>query len=568
MKKHPIYTEKNDCQDCYKCLRQCPVKAIKFFDANASIIKERCVYCGHCIEVCPVGAKKMRSEKQNLITAFTDGHKVIACLAPTYISEFDDVSQAVLIRALKELGFVMVSETALGAAVVASECANWLEAQKNGVYISSCCPTVVDYIHKYYPALKDTLTPFLSPMQTHAKMLKEKYGSNYEIAFVGPCVSKKYEADQINGLTDYVLTFKELRQWLDEEIFGWTSLMPAEDDVFKPNPAAKSNFFPVEGGMIANMKSYVSNDNQQYLSFSGMGHLKEIMDDISANEITEKLFLELMACEGGCIKGRGTCSKKSIFLKNKKIREQVSQVVDKIEEVDITVNVAAPLAVKETDYTEGQLALALRSVGKYTLNDQLNCEGCGYNSCRDFGRAILNGFAERAMCTTYMRRVGQGKATALLKKIPSGVVIADKNLKIMDTNSRFIDILGDDAMQLYEVTSTLAGADLRKLISYTKLFDSVLQSGEEMVEQDVMENGRYLRVTVVTIHPYEIVCGIVQDMRDPEVNKEIVLDHTRKVIQQNMEVVQKIAFLLGENASYTESMLNSILESHEKGETT
>ncbi|MCE5347625.1 MAG: 4Fe-4S binding protein [Bacteroidales bacterium] len=562
MKQHPIYIEKNDCQDCYKCLRQCPVKAIKVENSNASIVNDLCIYCGHCLEVCPVGAKKMRSDIHDLRIAINNGQPVIACLAPTYLSDFSFVDSKVLITALQQLGFTMVSETALGAAVVASESMQWFEKQPDGIYISSCCPSVVDYVQKYYPNLNENLAPFQSPMQSHARMLKELYGSNYTIAFFGPCVAKKHEADQETGYTDYVLTFHELIRWLDEDLPGWQNFPITGDCSFKPYPAARANFFPVEGGMIATMKKNTQLTDQAFMSFSGIKNIREILQDIPRWN-HKKLFLELLICEGGCIKGPGTYDKSSVAVKRNKILQNVNPGKDRIQKIPIERTTLKTAAVSNEPFSDAQITSELKAVGKFTPEDELNCGGCGYNSCRDFARAMLMGNAERTMCITYMRRLGQGKASALLKKMPSGVVIADDNLKVIDSNRKFAEMLDDETMNIFETTHSLEGADLKKLISFSKLFESVLHSGEEMAEHDIRENNRYLHVSVVTIQPYKIVCGVIQDMREPEVRRDIVLKNTRQVIKQNMDVVQKIAFLLGENASYTESMLKSIIESHD-----
>lgn len=562
MKQHPIYIEKNNCQDCYKCLRQCPVKAIKLENSNASIVNDLCIYCGHCLEVCPVGAKKMRSDIHDLRMAINNKQSVIACLAPTYLSDLSFIDPILLVNALKQLGFTMVSETALGAAVVAAESMQWFEKQPDGIYISSCCPSVVDYVQKYYPQLNGNLAPFISPMQAHASMLKGLYGSNNKIAFFGPCVAKKHEADQTTGYTDYVLTFQELIRWLDEDLPGWQEFPVEGDCSFKPYTAGRANFFPVEGGMIATMKKNTQITDQAFMSFSGIKNIREILQDIPQWE-HKKLFLELLICEGGCIKGPGTYDKSSVALKRNKILQNVKPEKDRVQKISALGSNLKAAAVSNGPFSEAQIISELKAVGKFTPEDELNCGGCGYNSCRDFAKAMLMGNAERIMCITYMRRLGQGKASALLKKMPSGVVIADENLRIIDSNRKFAEMLDEESMELFETTHSLEGADLKKLVSFSKLFESVLHSGEEINEHDIRENSRYLHVSVVTIQPYKIVCGIIQDMREPEVRRDILLKNTRHVIKQNMEVVQKIAFLLGENASYTESMLKSIIESHD-----
>lgn len=561
MRPHPIYTKKNDCQDCYKCLRQCPVKAIKVENSNASIMDELCILCGHCVGVCPVNAKKVRSDVYDLRTVISKGKPVIACLAPSYLSDFSSVETKVLINALQKLGFEMVSEVALGAAIVAGESLRWFERQPDGIYISSCCPSLVAYVQKYFPHLTENLAPFLTPMQAHARMLKEMYGDDHLVAFIGPCIAKKHEADAVSSYTDYALTFSELIRWLEDDLPGWQNFPVSGDCSFKPRQATRANFFPVEGGMIATMKNNTCITDNVFMSFSGMNNVREILQDIPEWE-NKKLFLELLICEGGCIKGPGTYDKGSVAVKRDRILRSVNPAKDLLSGTVIDSRIEAIASIHDEPYSDAQIAGELRAVGKFSSEDELNCGGCGYNSCRDFAKAMLQGYAERTMCITYMRRLGQGKASALLKKMPSGVVIADDNLKIIDANQKFAEMLDSEVQQIFDTTHSLEGADLARLVSFSRLFESVLVSGEEMLEQDIRENNRYLHVSVITIQPYKIVCGVIQDMHEPEVRRDIVLKNTKQVIKQNMEIVQKIAFLLGENASYTESMLKSIIESH------
>ena len=87
----------------------------------------------------------------------------------------------------------------------------FLEEAENGVYISSACPVVVEYIRKYSPDHARFITPIISPMLAHAKILKQLYGEDVKIVFAGPCICKKLEADYFNNLVDVVITFKDLK---------------------------------------------------------------------------------------------------------------------------------------------------------------------------------------------------------------------------------------------------------------------------------------------------------------------------------------------------------------------
>ena len=559
----PIYTEKNNCQDCYKCIRQCPVKAIKIEDGSASIIPEQCIFCGHCVQVCPVGAKTVRDDMPELHRYLDSGAKVIACVAPSWVSEFSGMNATQLSGIFSRLGFFGVSETALGAEIVSRQTAEWIENQTNGVFISSCCPSVVQFICRYYPELKSHLIPIVSPMQAHAQMLQEMYGPDIKIVFFGPCIAKKTELD--HGFTDVVLTFRDLNDWLETELPGWQNIKTSAGKAFIPYPAGKGNFFPVDGGMIANIKSKAEITDLSYMSFSGINHIKDVLTDLNDWKTDEKIFLELLACEGGCIKGPGTTSTASAALKRQKVLEATRNLkptklgLPYAMELSASFEQIHPLLHQQI--TPDEITSALHAAGKFDTSDELNCGGCGYDNCRDFAKAMVEGKAERMMCVSYTRKVAHGKASVLLKKIPYGVVIADENLKVIDSNKKFAEILGGEVQSLYELDNSLEKADLRKLIPFYKMFTSVLRTGEEMIEHTIRDNGLMLHVSIVTIQPGKIVCGVIQNIREPEVRNAMIKNSVKDVIHQNMAVVQKIAFLLGENASYTESILNTIIES-------
>ena len=122
----PIYTVATECQDCYKCIRGCPVKAIKVAGGYASIEPDRCLFCGHCVENCPNGAKKVRDDHGRVERLFRAKRRVVVSLAPSFASEFPGVAPARLVAALQRLGFWAVSETALGAQEVSAGCRDLL----------------------------------------------------------------------------------------------------------------------------------------------------------------------------------------------------------------------------------------------------------------------------------------------------------------------------------------------------------------------------------------------------------------------------------------------------------
>jgi len=512
----------------------------------------------------------MRSDLLHIQNALNAGEEIYVSLAPSYLSEFNPKEIEHLVGALLHLGFKGVSETALGAQLIAKETSVWMKQQSAGIYLSACCPAAVNYICKYHPEAKKNLIPLVSPMIAHAKLLKHWLGSDIKIVFIGPCIAKKDEADQNGNDIFQSLTFKELKQWLDDELPDWNHKQTFKNHDFYPQKAGTGNFFPVEGGMISTMKSQAKHEETTFMSFSGIHHIKKIAEELNEWQSENKIFIELLVCPGGCIEGPGCISNKSAAYKKLQVlANTTNEPRDKPIELEQISGTSLIMDFNQQDVLENnsfslqQIKESMEAVGKFTKEDELNCGGCGYDNCIDFAKAMLKGHAERQMCITYMRQIGQGKATVLLKKMPAGVVTVDENLKIIDANRKFAELLGNETLSLYENAQALEGMDLRDLVSFSKLFSSVLETGEEMIEHDFHENGHYFHVSIFSIQANKMVCGMIQNMREPEVRKDIVRNYTKQVIQQNMQVVQKIAYLLGENASFTESMLNSILSSHE-----
>jgi Iron only hydrogenase large subunit, C-terminal domain len=577
----PIYTEKNNCQDCYKCVKACPVKAIKIEDAAASIIPELCIYCGKCKEVCPQGAKKIRDDVPLVRKGLKRGEKIIVALAPSYLSEYSKEDVSKVIAAYKEAGFWGVSEVALGAEKVAADTKTWLDKQGSGVYFSSCCPSAVMLIKKYYPQYSSAIAPVLTPMLASAKYLKEIY-PDCKVLFVGPCVAKKTELTGTNGQwVDYVLTFPDMKAMFDDMGIFFEFQKPTQDDVFIPVKGNRGNLYPIDGGMLTNMIEGMGDDtkrisansqaqsNVKYMTFSGVDNLKDILKDLpSLQEAESKTFIEIMTCPGGCIKGPCSTAINSSATKRLKVLENITsakrdlKMINALNNIDTLTSYDYIPNVQKKEYSQRDIYEAMRRVNKQSEKDELNCSGCGYDNCREFAKALIDGKAENDMCISFMRRVAQDKTNILLRKMPSSVVIVNDDLKIVDSNKKFADLFGEDIKMIWEANPGLHNADITKIVPFYKFFSSVLETGEDVLQQDIRDGDNYYSLSVFSVQTHSLVCGIIQNLHAPEVRKDLVLNRTKEVITQNMKVVQQIAFLLGENASYTESMLNSILESH------
>ncbi len=557
----PIYTETTRCQDCYKCLRQCPVKAIDIQNGHASVISDLCICCGACVQTCPMGAKRVRSDIQRAKLLLRMKQRVLVSLAPSYVSEFDQTPPEQLIAGLKALGFAGVSETALGAEIISAAVGDRLHDSKQ-MAISSACPVVVELVKRYYPRVGTQICDMLSPLLAHCKLLRQQVGEDIGIVFVGPCIAKKTEADQNRNLLDVALTFTELRQWLEQEGLVVADMDANPTDGFIPWRANDGVLYPIDGGMIAGIEAESTVTHGQFMSFSGITAIQGALTDLENMDEKGPLFLEMLACEGGCVNGPQISRKGGTIVKRHRVIEGFSQCPKHQTDTEaLEVSHAWSIeAVQTNTYGEDQLREALKRVGKFGPEDELNCGSCGYDSCQGFAQALLDHRAEQSMCMGYMRQLAQKQADALLRAMPSGVVIVDENLKILESNRRFSEIMGPDVLQVYEAKPHLTGAQLRKIVPFHDLFAQVLHTGVPNLEKDVKAEDAIFHVTIFTIEKNRLVGGIIQDITEPSVRKEQVIDKARKVIARNLETVQQIACLLGENAAESEIVLNSIVD--------
>jgi iron only hydrogenase large subunit-like protein len=561
---NPIYTEKRECQDCYKCVRHCPVKAIKVESGYASVVPELCIFCGHCVEVCPNSAKRVRDDLPQARQLLALKPRVVVSLAPSYVSEFPELKPGQLIRAFKRLGVFGVSETALGAQQVSAQAAAALAEGKGRVLYSSACPTVVSYLQKHRPADSPYLTGLLSPLLTHCKLLRQHFGPDIGIVFVGPCIAKKLEAAQHPELLDVALTFEDLRRWLAQEKLAPEELTPEAGDEFIPEPAAEGGWYPVDGGMIAGMKSICAVNDCSFMAFSGITAIQKAIEGPGVQPGDGNLFLELLACEGGCVNGPRADRRHGTAAKRRQVFRAVKAPTVALPrqsglEIQSTFLVAPQPVLK---FAEAQIREALRGVGKLSHEDELDCGGCGYDSCRQFAGALIQQKAERSMCVTYMRKLALKKANALIQKMPSAVVIINEAMRIIEYNAAFATLFAHAAPAGSPPASTsLEGVMLSEVMPFASLFHAVLKSGEDILDRDLRYQKTILHAGIFTIEKHCVVGGILQDITAPAVRKAEVIRKAQEVIARSLQTTQTIACLLGESAAESEITLNSIIES-------
>jgi hypothetical protein len=492
-----------------------------------------------------------------------DGRRVFVSLAPSWSGIFDYTPQAAALL-FKKLGFEGVSETALGAQEVSIKTALILKDGRQDLYISGACPAAVDYIRLYKPKFTRNIVPIASPALTHAKMLKEHYGDDISVVFIGPCIAKKNEAKKHPELISAAITFEELKLWMNEEFIDASHFEDFDCGGFIWQCAYEGALYPIEGGMNDTIKQTEIAGDVQYISLSSLPSIEHALKGYKPSG--KKIFLEVLACSGGCVNGPCAGAKKSgisitseILSKIKK-REKIPQIPQAV--VNETYK---PSAVEYKLYSFPEISKAMKKIGKHTEEDELNCGGCGYPTCKDLASALISGVAEPSMCVSYMRKIAMRKADAMLRCMPAAVVIVDDNLNIVEANDAFMRMFCDkDSYKVFTSRPDgLAGAAIDKIIDFPEIFKQALESGKDIHKEHFHVKNKLYDITAFTIENNEIAGAIIIDVTQSEMNREKIAQKARDVITKNVATVQEIACLLGEHMVETELLLNSIAEDYE-----
>jgi iron only hydrogenase large subunit-like protein/nitrogen-specific signal transduction histidine kinase len=398
-----VYTIKELCRTCYTCVRECPAKAIRIVGGQAEVIDERCIACGNCTKVCSQGAKVFLNTTDRVLKLLENDSKVAAIIAPSFPAEFNDVpDHNILIGMIKELGFEIVAEVSFGADLVADRYKKLVSEEKN-FYISSDCPSIVNYVKFYHPALVDNLAPVVSPMVAMSRVVRKKYGRDLKIVFIGPCIAKKAESSEI----DEAITFTELRDILAEKGITPETAIPAS---FDQPVGGRGAIFPVARGLLQTAKISDNAITGNMIAAEGridfQGALKEFEAGLIKNQ-----HMELLCCEG-CIMGPGLSkngkqynrrSLVSSYANTKMMNidaESWQKSFDEFSDLDLSVR-HRPEDRRVETLNESDVNEILIKMGKKTKKDQLNCGACGYESCVEHAIAIKKGLAEVEMCLPY-----------------------------------------------------------------------------------------------------------------------------------------------------------------------
>ncbi len=402
--KQLVFTVKDRCRVCYTCVRECPVKAIKIINGQAEVLSERCIGCGNCVRVCRQEAKVYLQLIDEVSELLKSGQRTAACLAPSFPAEFTEIDDyRILVGMVKKLGFELVTEVAFGADMVSVAYKKLYHQQDSKGIINSDCPAIVYYVEHYLPELVGNLAPLVSPMVASSRFLKKKYGNDLQVVFIGPCVAKKAESDEI----DYALTFTELR-----ELFSRNRIKPDEDLArdFDPPFAAKGAIFPVSHGLLQNMDVEADITKGDVVVAEGRINVKDALNEFAQGALNAR-HLELLCCEG-CIMGAGMSEEGKKYLRRSCISNYVAKKLENFDyeqwqaDMDIAKEVDLSTSFKQMDRrthipSSNDIAEVLKSMGKNDPSDYLDCGACGYDTCVEHAIAIVQGLAETEMCLPY-----------------------------------------------------------------------------------------------------------------------------------------------------------------------
>ena len=547
--------KKSNCKNCYKCIRHCPVKSIRFSGNQAHIIGNECILCGHCFVVCPQNAKQIVDDTEKVRVLMQSGAPVVVSLAPSFIANYTGVGIESMRAALKKLGFYDVEETAVGATIVKREYDRILQDEHRDIVISSCCHSVNLLIQKYFPSCLPYLADVLSPMQAHCTDIKKRI-PDAKTVFIGPCVAKKDEANHYEGIVDATLTFEELSAWLKEE-----NITPEQ----KTDSTDKSlaRFFPTTGGILKTMSQAAQ--DYTYFAIDGVENCIAALKDIEDGKV-HKCFIEMSACAGSCIGGpvmeKHRLNPVSDYAAVAGYAGKSDFEVEQPEAVEIKkmFEYIPQRSAKPSDFEINQI---LRQMGKFKPSQELNCGSCGYDTCREKAVAIYQGKAEISMCLPFLKDKAESFSDTIVKNTPNGLIVVNDLLEVQQINSSALKILN------LRAASDVMGTQVVRILDPLPFLN--VQSSHRGIYNErtfLAEYDRYVEMTVVPDKESNMLICIMTDVTEEETARRRKEDISRqtvevadKVVDKQMRIVQEIASLLGETAAETKIALSKLKES-------
>ena len=540
-----------NCKNCYKCIRNCPVKAIRVQNQQAQIIEEQCVLCEKCTSVCPQHAKVEHNDIPDIQKEIAAGKKVIASVHPAYLFRYGWNSIHSLEKCLQKIGFWKVFDAAQGAFMMNEKYTQFLEIQQQKkLVISSNCPVIVRMIEKKYPRIKEYLAPVYSMMQMHTEYLKEQYPEAI-LVYVSPCISVMSELNEPQAHMDYVITFRELSNWMNDVPENYLEECEKKEIYL-------SRMTAVAGGLIQTM---IPVAGQKYLSVDGIDQCKEILRELQTGGY-ENYFIEMNACKNGCIGGPYS-QKREKKLLDALIGIRESSMENGQPDYQRDYHIEIPEVperkfVQEEIYpgktvTKEQITHVLQEMGKYTKEDELNCGACGYDTCREKAVAVIQGKAEVSMCIPYMREKQEDYANIIINAMPGLLVTVDYDLNIVQLNKA--------ANDLFDITRKkhLLGKQVDEIMDDYAMVNMI--AFEREIVQDCIyleEQKCYIERVLTNDRKNKLILCIMKDVtKEKEWEKKQkrakinAVQMADKLAEEQLRIVHEIASLLGETAADT-----------------
>ena len=548
------------CDECFKCLRSCPTKAITFVGEKRSILDSQCIKCGLCLTVCTHGALETHQDLMRVKNMLRSTTKVVASIAPSFAGLFRMKAQGQMVAALKKLGFSYIEETARGAELVSKYYEKYIKDEPTENIITSCCPSTTYFLEKKYNKALDSMIPIISPMVAHGRDIKERYGE-VKVVFIGPCVAKKSEVEEFKDAVDAAITFKELESWFEGEGINLNDFTP---DEFDTPSSRRSKAYPIGGSLWQSDLESPKNKKYEFMHVDGAEDSEIFLKAVDQNLI-KGYCAEVNICKGGCINGpeiplqapsyyeRVSTLKAYVHNKN-----QCHDMVPFSEKIEM-IRTFEKENLNPAEIDEGQVFSVMMSMDKYTEKDQIDCGACGYKTCYDKAVAVVQGRSDMNNCMDRMRHKVESLQNIIFENSPNAICILNEHKQIQDINPAFRNIFN----QHY---TKLNGWPIGAIIG-SDVFDKLDVSGVNHISEKLHIQGmdKTFFMNLLSMDDEEVFVGIFTDITlaeqsRVEMNKMKIetINTCQSVIDKQMRVAQEIASLLGETTAETKVNLNRL----------
>ena len=552
----------SNCRNCNKCVRECPVKAIRFINNEAKISETRCIACGQCFVACPQHARNVQNDVEKVLNAIDYGKRIVAILDSAYMGTFKEPAK--FVSALRALGFDSVQEMAAASEKVTELYIKYINenAGKQDYFISSTCPATYIFIEKYHHELIKYLMPVASPMVMLGRVIK-KDDPNCMAVYVGPCLSKKYETFPKDGAeVDAHITFVEILKMFRRRGINIDNMEPSIPDLV---PAHSGENYSISGDMWPELTKTVEDNGYDILRVNGMENVKELFKSIE-NGTLEKCYIGLSACNESCINGPFIpWDANGLFCRRQKIKSfaekggwGIGRKKIDWDKIDTTYTFV-PKEVPKDQPDEAEIRKILLDMGRKTKADEYDCGACGYNTCREKAIAVYNGMASIEMCWPNMREKAKRIGDLFFRNSINILFLLDKNLNIVQINP-----VGERKLGFREEEAVGKPVDIFN--AGRDIYQQALNIKNDILNVKMRLKDKNLTVitNIVYIEGDEIFV-LMQDITQEEERKEELaklkmhtVETAQNVIEKQMRVAQEIASLLGETTAETKVVLNRL----------